>query len=142
MRMRGAEDPQKAAFSYVALEQRVPPKHPLRAVRNLVGAVLQSMNVSLAGMYLHTGRPSIPPERLIRALLLQLFYSIRSERLLMEQIDYNLLFRWFVGLEVDDQVELELATHRRPQPRAASLQRPQTPFRTRLQIASHTIAIQ
>jgi len=102
--MRGAEEPQKAMFSYVALEQRVPPKHPLRAVRVLVDSALQSMNVALAAMYSHTGRPSIPPERLIRALLLQIFYSIRSERLLMEQLDYNLLFRWFVGLEVDDQV--------------------------------------
>jgi transposase len=102
--MRGAEDPQKAMFSYVSLEERVPPKHPLRAVRELADASLQSMNVRLAAMYSHTGRPSIPPERLIRALLLQIFYSIRSERLLMEQLDYNLLFRWFVGLAVDDVV--------------------------------------
>ena len=102
--MRGAEDPQKAMFSYVALEQRVPPKHPLRAVRVLVDTALESMNVAFSAMYSHTGRPSIPPERLIRALLLQIFYSIRSERLLMEQLDYNLLFRWFVGLEVDDAV--------------------------------------
>lgn len=102
--MRGAEDPQKAMFSYVSLEHRVPPKHPLRAVRELVDIALRDMNVALAAMYSHTGRPSIPPERLIRALLLQIFYSIRSERLLMEQLDYNLLFRWFVGLEVDDAV--------------------------------------
>ena len=102
--MRGAEDPQKAMFSYVSLEHRVPPKHPLRAVRDLVDVALRDMNVGLAAMYSHTGRPSIPPERLIRALLLQIFYSIRSERLLMEQLDYNLLFRWFVGLEVDDAV--------------------------------------
>jgi transposase len=102
--MRGAEDPQKAMFSYVSLEQRIPAKHPLRAVRVLADASLQSMNVALAAMYSHTGRPSIPPERLIRALLLQIFYSIRSERLLMEQLDYNLRFRWFVGLEVDDLV--------------------------------------
>lgn len=102
--MRGAEDPQKAMFSYVSLESRVPSKHPLRAVRVLADAALESMNVALAAMYSHTGRPSIPPERLIRALLLQIFYSIRSERLLMEQLDYNLLFRWFVGLEVDDVV--------------------------------------
>ncbi|HFW7063461.1 TPA: transposase, partial [Escherichia coli] len=102
--MRGAEDPQKAMFSYVSLEGRVPPKHPLRAVRVLADAALESMNVTLEAMYSYTGRPSIPPERLIRALLLQIFYSIRSERLLMEQLDYNLLFRWFVGLQVDDLV--------------------------------------
>ncbi len=102
--MRGAEDPQKAMFSYVALEDRVPAKHTLRSVRVLVDEALHSMNVALAAMYSHTGRPSIPPERLIRALLLQIFYSIRSERLLMEQLDYNLLFRWFVGLTVDDAV--------------------------------------
>src|SRR5277367_4999266 len=102
--MRGAEDPQKAMFSYVSVESRVPPKHPLRTVRVLADAALESMRVALTAMYSHTGRPSIPPERLIRALLLQIFYSIRSERLLMEQLDYNLLFRWFVGLEVDDVV--------------------------------------
>jgi len=102
--MRGAEDPQKAMFSYVSVESRVPPTHPLRAVRVLADAALESMRVALTAMYSHTGRPSIPPERLIRALLLQIFYSIRSERLLMEQLDYNLLFRWFVGLEMDDGV--------------------------------------
>ncbi len=102
--MRGAEDPQKAMFSYVSVESRVPPKHPLRAVRVLADAALESMGVALTAMYSHTGRPSIPPERLMRSLLLQIFYSIRSERLLMEQLDYNLLFRWFVGLEVDDVV--------------------------------------
>lgn len=95
--MRGAEDPQKAMFSYVSPEHRVPAKHPLRAVRELVDVALRDMNVALAAMYSHTGRPSIPPERLIRVLLLQIFYSIRSERLLMEQLDYNLLFRCSAG---------------------------------------------
>lgn len=102
--MRGAEEPQVGMFSYVSLEQRVPKQHPLRTIRKLVDAALQEMNGALTVMYSHTGRPSIPPERLIRALLLQIFFSVRSERLLMEQLDYNLLFRWFVGLSVDDAV--------------------------------------
>jgi transposase len=95
--MRGVEETQGAMFSYVSLEQRVPKKHPLRAVRQLVDA-------ALTAMYSETGRPSIPPEQLLRALLLQIFDSVRSERLLMEQLDYNLLLRWFVGLSVDGAV--------------------------------------
>jgi transposase len=91
-------------FSYVALEERVPADHPLRAIRKLVDQVLTGMSAEFDGLYAAVGRPSIPPERLLRALLLQVFYSIRSERLLMEQLDYNLLFRWFVGLEIDDAV--------------------------------------
>jgi transposase len=102
--MRGVEEVQGAMFSYVSLENRVPKKHPLRKVRVLVDAALQEMDGALTIMYSHVGRPSIPPEYLIRALLVQIFYSIRSERLLMEQLDYNLLFRWFVGLGVDDEV--------------------------------------
>jgi len=102
--MRGVEEPQGAMFSYVSLEHRVPKKHPLRTIRKLVDAVLEEMDGALTVMYSHTGRPSIPPEHLIRALLLQIFFSVRSERLLMEQLDYNLLFRWFVGLSVDDTV--------------------------------------
>ncbi|MES0875447.1 IS5 family transposase [Sinimarinibacterium thermocellulolyticum] len=102
--MRGIEIQQGAMFSYVSLEQRVPKKHPLRTIRALADAALQEMDGALTVMYSHTGRPSIPPERLIRALLLQMFFSVRSERLLMEQLDYNLLFRWFVGLGVDDEV--------------------------------------
>lgn len=102
--MRGAEEPQGAMFSYVSLEHRVPKKHPLRTIRKLVDAALQDMEGALTVMYSHTGRPSIPPEHLIRALLLQIFFSVRSERLLMEQLNYNLLFRWFVGLTVDDAV--------------------------------------
>ena len=91
-------------FSYVALEDRIPADHPLRGVRKLVDAVLAGMSKDFEGLYSKVGRPSIPPERLLRALLLQVFYSVRSERLLMEQLNYNLLFRWFVGLEIDDPV--------------------------------------
>ena len=91
-------------FSYVTLEQRVPETHPLRAVRNLVDQVLGEMSASFESLYSKVGRPSVPPERLLRALLLQVFYSVRSERMLMEQLDYNLLFRWFVGMEMDEPV--------------------------------------
>lgn len=91
-------------FSYVSLEQRIPRDHPLRGVRQLVDTVLAEMSKDFDKLYATVGRPSIPPERLLRALLLQVFYSVRSERLLMEQLDYNLLFRWFVGLEIDDAV--------------------------------------
>src|SRR5712692_10564616 len=95
---------QTGMFSYVALEDRVPADHPLRPIRKLVDQVLGEMSKDFDGMYAKVGRPSIPPERLFRALLLQVFYSVRSERLLMEQLDYNLLFRWFVGLELDEPV--------------------------------------
>lgn len=91
-------------FSYVSAEQRVPKDHPLRAIRALVDEVLRTMSREFDGLYARVGRPSIPPERLLRAQLLQVFYSIRSERLLMEQLDYNLLFRWFVGLELDEPI--------------------------------------
>jgi len=91
-------------FSYIALEDRIPKDHPLRAMRALADEVLRGMSKQFDGLYSEVGRPSIPPERLLRALLLQVFYSIRSETLLMEQLDYNLLFRWFVGLEIDDRV--------------------------------------
>ena len=91
-------------FSYVSAEQRVPPDHPLRAIRRVVDEVLHDMSREFTRMYSAVGRPSIPPERLLRAQLLQIFYSIRSERLLMEQLDYNLLFRWFVGLEMDEPI--------------------------------------
>jgi transposase len=103
--MRGNDDQlQPGMFSYVSLEERVPSDHPLREIRDLVDAVLRKMSAEFDGLYAVVGRPSIPPERLLRALLLQVFYSIRSERLLMEQLNYNLLFRWFVGLEIDDAV--------------------------------------
>jgi transposase len=91
-------------FSYVSAEQRVPTDHPLRAIRQLVDDVLRDMSREFDGVYARIGRPSIPPERLLRAQLLQIFYSIRSERLLMEQLDYNLLFRWFVGMDMDEPI--------------------------------------
>src|SRR5512133_3465664 len=103
--MRGNDDQlQSGMFSYVSLEDRIPEAHPLRGVRKLADAVLAEMSKEFDGMYAKIGRPSIPPERLFRALLLQVFYSVRSERLLMEQLDYNLLFRWFGGLEIDEPV--------------------------------------
>lgn len=103
--MRGNDDHlQPGMFSYMSLEERIPAAHPLRGVRKLADVVLAEMSKDFDGMYAKVGRPSIPPERLFRALLLQVFYSVRSERLLMEQLDYNLLFRWFVGLEIDEPV--------------------------------------
>src|SRR6202158_3067738 len=103
--MRGDDQQlQTGMFSYVALEDRIPADHPLRGVRKLVDKVLVEMSNDLDGLYSQVGRPSIAPERLLRALLLQVFYSVRSERLLREQLNYNLLFRWFVGLEIDDAV--------------------------------------
>ena len=103
--MRGDDQQlQSGMFSYVAFEDRIPADHPLRGVRKLVDTVLAGMSKDFDGLYAKVGRPSIPPERLLRALLLQVFYSVRSERLLMEQLNYNLLFRWFVGLEIDEEV--------------------------------------
>jgi len=102
--MRGDEKQQGGMFSYVSMEERVPQDHPLRPIRRLVEQILATMSKRFDELYAENGRPSIPPERLLRALLLQIFYSIRSERLLMEQLDYNLLFRWFVGLEMDEPV--------------------------------------
>lgn len=102
--MRGDDRQPDAMFSYVSAEQRVPSDHPLRAIRGLVDEVLREMSREFDGLYATVGRPSVPPERLLRAQLLQIFYSIRSERLLMEQLDYNLLFRWFVGLEMDEPI--------------------------------------
>jgi transposase len=102
--MRGSDDRAAGLFSYVRLEDRIAADHPLRAIRALVEEVLERLSGRLAGLYSHTGRPSIPPEQLLKATLLQAFFSIRSERQLMEQIDYNLLFRWFVGLEMDARV--------------------------------------
>jgi len=102
--MRGDDRQPAAMFSYVSAEQRVPQDHPLRAIRALVDDVLRVMSRDFDGLYARVGRPSIPPERLLRAQLLQIFYSIRSERLLMEQLDYNLLFRWFVGMDLDEPI--------------------------------------
>jgi len=102
--MRGDDQQQSGMFGYVSLEDRVPQDHPLRRIRELVDQILRGMAKDFDGMYAKTGRPSVPPERLLRAVLLQVFYTVRSERLLMEQMNYNLLFRWFVGLEMDEPV--------------------------------------
>lgn len=102
--MRGEERSQNGLFSYVSLEQRVPQDHPLRAIRRLTDRVLASLDADFDQLYAATGRPSIAPDSMLRALLLQVFFSIRSERLLVEQIDYNLLFRWFVGLSMDETI--------------------------------------
>lgn len=102
--MRGSDAKSGSLFSYVDLDQRVPAKHPLRVIKALADDVLVSLDTEFERLYEGTGRQSIAPERLLRASLLQAFYSVRSERQLMEQIDYNLLFRWFVGLGIDDAV--------------------------------------
>lgn len=102
--MRGTDERSGGLFSYVSLEARIPETHPLRAIRVLIDEALQGLSGEFEALYARTGRPSVPPERLIRALLLQVLYTVRSERQLMEQLDYNLLFRWFVGLGVDDRV--------------------------------------
>jgi transposase len=102
--MRGDDQNQSGMFSYVSLEQRVPQDHPLRRIREMVDEILRAMAKDFDSLYAKTGRPSVPPERLLRAVLLQIFYSLRSERMLMEQMNYNLLFRWFVGLELDEPV--------------------------------------
>jgi transposase len=102
--MRGEDRESGALFSYVSCEARVPADHPLRAIRAIVDEALEVLSPTFEGLYSRIGRPSIPPEKLMRALLLQAFYTIRSERQLMEQLDYNLLFRWFVGLSMDAPV--------------------------------------
>ena len=104
MRMRGDDRKQTAMYSYVTLAQRIPMEHPARQIRALIDRALERMDAELEKLYSDTGRPSIVPERLLRATLLMVLYSIRSERQLMEQLHYNLLFRWFVGLEMDDAV--------------------------------------
>ena len=102
--MRGEDRETSGLFSYVSCEARVPSDHPLRGIRMIVDEALEVLSGAFDGLYAEVGRPSIPPEKLLRALLLQAFYSIRSERQLMEQLDYNLLFRWFVGLAMDAPV--------------------------------------
>jgi transposase len=102
--MRGADDQQNHIFSYLSPEERVRNDHPLRAIRAMVDEALTQLSGQLDAMYASVGRPSIAPEKLLRAQLLQMLYSVRSERLLMEEMDYNLLFRWFVGLNADDEV--------------------------------------
>src|SRR6202162_1141497 len=102
--MRGSDTQQSAMFSYLSPEDRVPASHPLRPVRTMVDVALKELSTVFDEMYTAFGRPSIAPEKLLRALLLQVLYSVRSERLLMEQLEYNLLFRWFVGLNMDEPV--------------------------------------
>jgi transposase len=103
-RMRGDNEQQAAMYSYISPEQRVPADHPLRPLRKMTDEIFQQLSSRFDQLYSRTGRPSIAPERLLRALLLQVLYSVRSERMLMEQLEYNLLFRWFVGLNMDDVV--------------------------------------
>lgn len=103
-RMRGTDHKPAAMFSYVSAEERISAAHPLRAIRTFVDDILREMTRECDALYAAYGRPSIPPERLLRVQLLQLFYSIRSERLLMEQLQYNILFRWFVGLDLDEPI--------------------------------------
>ena len=102
--MRGDDNQQEGMFSYVSPEKRVPADHPLRPIRKMVDEILKEMSPKFAKLYSEVGRPSIAPERLLRSLLLQIFYSVRSERMLIEQLQYNLLFRWFVGMEMDEVV--------------------------------------
>jgi transposase len=102
--MRGSDAATGAMFSYVDIEARVPSKHPIRVIRRIVNEVLERLDADFAAMYAAIGRPSIAPEKLLRASLLQAFFTVRSERLLMERLDYDLMFRWFVGLGIDDPV--------------------------------------
>jgi transposase len=102
--MRGLDERSGELFSYVELEQRLPARHPLRAIRTIVNEALAALNEEFQAIYASTGRPSIPPERLLRTLLLQLFHGIRSERQMTERLDFDLSFRWFVGLGIDDAV--------------------------------------
>src|SRR5271155_363642 len=102
--MRGKDEQQLDVFSYISPEQRVPHDHPLRPLRIMTDEALRELQPRFNKLYAKTGRPSIAPEKLLRALLLQALYSVRSERMLMEQLDYNLLFRWFVGLNMDDAI--------------------------------------
>jgi transposase len=102
--MRGTDTQQSSMFSYLSPEERVPANHPLRPIRWMVDDALKALSPSFSRLYAVFGRPSIPPEKLLRALLLQVLYTVRSERMLMEQLEYNLLFRWFVGLNMDETV--------------------------------------
>jgi len=102
--MRGTQSFQDAMFTYHSLEERVPSKHPMRKLRAVVDALLASMSSEFGAAYYKAGRPSVSPKMLLKALLLQILFSIRSERLLVESINYNLLYRWFVGLNLEDKV--------------------------------------
>src|SRR5687767_3879406 len=103
-RMRGSDEQTSHLFSYLSPEQRVRQDHPLRAIRRMTDEILTALSPRFTKMYSDIGRPSIPPEQLLRALLLQSLYTVRSERLLMEEIDYSVLFRWFVGLGMDEPI--------------------------------------
>jgi len=102
--MRGIDHQQADMYSYLSPEMRVKADHPLRSIRAMADRALANMSERFDGMYAKTGRPSIPPEKLLRAQLIQMLYSVRSERLLMEEIDYSMLFRWFVGMNLDEPV--------------------------------------
>jgi transposase len=102
--MRGDDNLQDGIFSYISPEKRVPADYPLRPIRKLVDEILKEMSPQFSKLYSNVGRSSIAPERLLRSLLLQIFYSVRSEPMLIEQLQYNLLFRWFVGMEMDEEV--------------------------------------
>src|ERR1700680_4368787 len=102
--MRGDDNQQEGMFSYISPEKRVPADHPLRAIRKMADEILKEMSPQFAKLYSEVGRPSIAPERLFRSLLLRIFYTVRSERMLIEQLQYNLLFRWFIGMEMDEAV--------------------------------------
>ena len=102
--MRGNDQQQSQMFSYLSPEQRVRPDHPLRPIRAMVDEVLRGLSPEFDRMYAKEGRPSIAPEKLLRALILQMLYSVRSERLLMEEVEYSILFRWFIGLNLDEKV--------------------------------------
>src|SRR4249919_1639892 len=122
--MRGSDQTSGSLFSYVDLEERIPARHPLRTIREIANEVLASLDAAFETLYEGTGRQSIAPERLLRATLLQAFFSVRSERQLMEQIDYNLLFRWFVGLPMDAAVwHPTVFTHNRDRLLAADVAR-------------------
>jgi len=112
--MRGRDETSGSLFSYVDLEARIPARHPLRKIRRVVNAALTSLDEAFSSLYTDFGRPSIATERLIRASLQQILFSIRSERQLMEQVEYNLLFRWFVGLGIDAPVRGEGRPEIRP----------------------------
>jgi transposase len=102
--MRGDDNLQEGMYSYISPEKRVPADHPLRPIRKIVDEILKEMSPKFEKLYSDVGRPSIAPERLLRSLRLQIFYTVRSERMLIEQLQYNLLFRWFVGMEMDEAV--------------------------------------
>lgn len=117
--MRGDNEQQAGMYSYISPEQRVPADHPLRSMRKMTDEIFKQLSPRFDKLYSRVGRPSIAPEQLLRALLLQVLYSVRSERMLMEQLQYNLLFRWFVGLNMDDEVWNATYFQQEPRPLAA-----------------------